>query len=125
MPSRDLGVPVPVLREALKQRVAESSLRVVAEEVGLSWKGIDKIIAGSNPQAATIKKLTEWYLRQSRSQSKEPSASSAQAALSILLWHLPLGRHADAEERILRALRAVGEMDQVPEPEWMASRGEV
>jgi hypothetical protein len=50
MPSPSPAVPVSVLREALRERVAQSSLRAAGNEVGMSWKWVDKFLAGRRPR---------------------------------------------------------------------------
>jgi hypothetical protein len=121
MPSRSGAIPVEVLREALRKRVGETSLRAAAEEVGLSWKGVDKILAGSDPYRPTVRKLTDWYLRGAASKGEEPSAETAQAALIVLVRHLPPAVQEEAVARMLSVLRAVGVEETVPDTDWMKS----
>jgi hypothetical protein len=101
MPSSSPAVPVSVLREALRQRVAESSLRAAGIEVGMSWKGVDKFLAGSKPQSTTIRKLTEWYIRQPVDASEQPSPETIQAAAAILVRHVEPIRRAEAVSRVI------------------------
>lgn len=53
------------LREALQSAVEASSLRQVADEVGMSFNGLRTFITGGRrrPQAATIRKVAAWYER--------------------------------------------------------------
>lgn len=119
MPSRSGAIPVEVLREALRQRVEETSLRVAADEVGMSFKGVGKFLAGTDPYSATIRKLTDWYLRRTVSQGEAPTLKTVQAALAVLVQHLPPAVQEDAIRRMLAALRAVGEERGVEGPGWI------
>jgi hypothetical protein len=118
MPSRSVAVPVEVLRAALKKRVEETSLRVAATEVGLSWKGVDKLIAGTNPQPATVRKLTDWYVRRS-ALSEEPASETAQAALSVLTRHLPPALQGETVDKVVELLCERSRSHGLPAPAWL------
>jgi hypothetical protein len=65
MVSTERAVPIPVLRDAVRRRVEGSNLREVAVEVGLSFSGLRSFLAGSKPHPKTLRKLREWFERQS------------------------------------------------------------
>src|ERR1044071_4560951 len=56
------------IREAVAERVAASSLRAVATEIGMSWSGLRKFLRGGSPHRATAQKLLAWY-HESRKQA--------------------------------------------------------
>jgi hypothetical protein len=120
MPQSSPAMPVDVLRDALRERVAESSLRVAGEEVGMSWKWVDKFLAGAQPQPATRRKLTEWYIRRVASRDEEPASETAQAALAILVRHLPPAERAEVVDKFIELLSTVIESKGYRSPEWMA-----
>ena len=122
MASRSGPVPLNILRNALRQRVAETSLRATATEVGLSWKGIGNIINGTDPQPRTIRKLTDWYVRRG-ALSEEPSAETVQAALAVLTRGLPLGVQAKAVTMVIEGLHSTLDEDGLPVPEWLRRLG--
>jgi hypothetical protein len=119
MPSRSRAVPVEVLRSALKNRVEETSLRATAAEVGLSWKGIDKLIGGTDPQPGTIRKLTDWYVRQSAQNNEEPTPETAQAALAVIVRHLPPSLQDDTVAKVIELLRETVTEHDLSQPEWL------
>lgn len=122
----DRALSVEDLRQAVRRRVAESSLRVAAEEIGLSFKGVDKFLNGAEPHPSTRRKLTDWYVRRSSSRSEAPTPETIQAALELIVRHLPPAIQARAAAAAVAAVRAVGTDAKVAEPDWMAevSRGE-
>lgn len=64
MSSPELRVSVEDLRDAARERVAETSLRVAAKQIGLSWAGLRTFLAGTNPYGPTLVKLRAWYERE-------------------------------------------------------------
>jgi hypothetical protein len=119
MLSRSHAVPVERLRDALRQRTRETSLRAVGREVGHSWKGIEKILEGNDPHPSTLRKLTDWYLRHFVSQEEQPATETARAALAVLVYHLPVGQRQAAAMRLLDTLQAYCEETKSPPPVWI------
>jgi hypothetical protein len=93
MPGRSDGVPIRLLRAAVEARVAATSRRQVAAEVGLSPRGLLKFLEGARPHPATRDKLENWYADYRRQAGSEPTAAEA---LSVLLAGFPPGQRADA-----------------------------
>jgi transposase-like protein len=64
MPSGELGVSADVVREAVRIRVAGSSLREVAKEVGIAHQSLHSFLEGKRePYGKNLGKLREWYSR--------------------------------------------------------------
>jgi transcriptional regulator with XRE-family HTH domain len=62
MLSRKRGaVPVEELREAARQRSAETSQRQTAREIGVSKTGLRGFLEGRQPYGPTLEKLRTWY----------------------------------------------------------------
>ncbi len=121
MLSRESGVPVETLREAARVRVEATSLRVAAGEIGMSHRGLEDFIGGTNPHPSTAKKLSEWYLKRAAAGELDVSREVAQAALAILTRHLPPQRRSEAQERITDAVKAIGADEKIPSPPWTIS----
>lgn len=64
MPTRDAGVSVEVLREAVRLRVEASSLRLAATEIGVSHSALRAFLNGSEPYGRNLTKLREWHARE-------------------------------------------------------------
>jgi len=82
---------VAELRASVRRAVASSSLRAVADQVGVTHRGLAKFIDGSRPRSGTVRKLTAWYV--SHAPPAEPlSPATARAALALLLAGIPAGK---------------------------------
>ncbi len=86
----------------------------------MSYKGIEKIIAkpGTDPQPASLRKISDWYIRRSAAVDEEPSPETVRAALATLVHHLPLGSQAEAARRLLSTLDEVNSVAGVAPPGW-------
>ena len=65
MPRPGVAVSLEELREAVRRSAGGSSLRQTATEIGMSWSGLRTFLNGTVPHPATVKKISDWYLRQS------------------------------------------------------------
>ena len=61
MPSGDRRVSLETLRAAARERVAGSSLRQVAREIGIQHDALARFLRGSQPYGRTVAKLQAWY----------------------------------------------------------------
>jgi hypothetical protein len=113
------GVRVEQLREAARERVLETSLRVAAAEIDLSHRGLEGFIKGSRPRPQTIRKLTEWYLKRVAAGAARVVPELAQAALTVLVEHVPLERREIVADHLLAVLRQETQTANVPLPSWL------
>ena len=61
MARREEGVPMGVLREAVRERVELTSIREVAREVGMAHTTLADFLKGTEPYGANRAKLRTWY----------------------------------------------------------------
>jgi len=61
MPSGDSRVSLETLRVAARERVAGSSLRLVAAEIGIQHDALARFLRGSRPYGRTVAKLQAWH----------------------------------------------------------------
>lgn len=73
---------IETVREAARRRVAETSLRELADEIPMSFSGLRSFLKGGTPQPATRAKLVAWYAH-SRG-GKRVSKRDVEAALSLI-----------------------------------------
>lgn len=97
---RSTLVPNTVLREAARARVASTSRRAFAAEVGISYGAVTKFLAGSEPYAGNLKKLTEWYIRS----APVVDAEAVEHALALLLRSVPEELQAEAAAEVRSVL---------------------
>ena len=119
MPSRERVVPVDTLREAARAYAEATSQRQAARDIGLSGTGFRAFLNGGEPHPGTIRKLTEWFVRQQDERGGEVSSEAAQAALSLLVAHLAPGEREDAARHLLGVIETLGEGRAQP-PRWIA-----
>ena len=119
MPSASQSVPLEILLEAARARVAETNLRTAAAEIGMEHSGLSKLLKGNSPHLSTVRKLTEWYLKRAAAGELEVKPEIAQAALAILVRHLPSTTRAETTQRIVAVVKNVGEGLKIEPPAWM------
>lgn len=109
-------IPVSVLREAVRRAVASSSMRAVGDAVGLTHKGLGKFLAGSKPQAATMRNLTRWYLTES---GATLDAETAEAAINLLASGFVGEEREQVRAGLLDVLRKAHRAAGRNPPEWL------
>jgi hypothetical protein len=94
-----------VIRSAAQQAVAESSLRAVAEEIGMSFSALKEFLDGATirPHRPTAEKLARWYAGRGK---RKPQLSRAEvdAAVAVLLTYIRSAANTATAERRRRAL---------------------
>lgn len=104
MAAGEPGVSLLRLRAALRARVERTSLRAVARDVGITHRGLSKILGGTRPQLQTRRKLDVWY---TETFSRDEDPLEVSEALEVLLCGLPGEKRAVAYERTLAFLRGL------------------
>jgi AraC-like DNA-binding protein len=91
-----------VLRDAIRRRVDETSIRLVAKELGMSPSGLHVLLGGSKPHPGTRAKLVSWYVEQRRAEQgvgQVVSADDVDAALRLLVHYITQDGREDAQQR--------------------------
>lgn len=115
-------IPLSAIREALRRYEAASSERAAAAAVKMSQRGLRKFLSGEvKPQAATVKKLTTWYLK--HSEGAHLDAETAEAAIGLLLAGFPVAERGRVRERLLDVLRQGHRTAGTDPPEWLKEDG--
>jgi hypothetical protein len=109
---------VVVLRESVRGAVSASSLRAVAEQVGLTHRGLALFIEGSKPRPSTIRKLAAWYLNRPRD-GEAISPDDAEAVLAVLLTGVPAETLGDTMRRVVVSMRRICDDAGVAPPSWI------
>jgi hypothetical protein len=123
------GPPVATLREAVRELVARTSLRVVADDIGMSSSGLHSFLNGGRPYARTVRLLATWFVRRhtaigaAAAVDDEQHAAAAAAAIALLVAHLPPSARAGAARQLMATVRALTDEARVPSPAWLGTDG--
>lgn len=99
-----LRLSIGLVREAAAARVEASSLRDVADEVGMSFSGLRSFLAGGSPHAKTRAQLVRWYYARAAT-SAEPPREDRETAIALLRVYLrDESKPKTVRERRLREL---------------------
>jgi hypothetical protein len=89
------------LRRLVRQRVDQSSLRAVADEIGVSKSGLDSFLRGREPYSKTRLKFTAWYMRQKHPDGGAISRAEIDAAMALIERYLDaVGTDSVREKRV-------------------------
>lgn len=114
MPYSD-GFGMAAVLKAVRERVEATSIRAVAEELGMSPSGLHVLLRGSKPRTATRRKLLDWYA-EVRSRSKtartDVPPEDVDAAVTLLSRYLVAdSRKAVREQRVEEISRRLFDRD--------------
>ena len=87
-------------RQALRDAIDRSGLRPMAEVVGMSPTGLQKVIDGSEPRARTRERIREWYVERA-------GLDALPARDAALLLRRLVGTLQEPERGMLAVLEAV------------------
>lgn len=73
---------IPTIRELVLRQVEATSLRNVANQIGMSPSGLSKFMNGAAPYQKTVGKLESWYLR-ARTGSSEAPLDAGTVAMAL------------------------------------------
>lgn len=119
MPMRSGSIPTDRLREAINARLATTSLRGLARDVGMSPSGLQKFLDGAAPYFPTQQKLERWFVRETAACRVDRSLESWLAALMLLVGDLPPARRGPAALELLDRLEAAYRSSPSPPPPWL------
>jgi AcrR family transcriptional regulator len=108
------------VRAWVELRLAETSLRDLADEVGVAKSSIDKFVKGESLPQKNWPKLRFWFLRDRRTR-KASLQEPADMALLVLetLRNVPAARRREAIVRTLEHFEALHRETRAPRPEWL------
>jgi hypothetical protein len=121
------AMTVPVLRRALREEVAATSLRSVSRQAGMTALGLQKFIDGGQAYTATRRRLERWYVLHGPGRHETAlSGGSALAILRVMVQDLSPARHRPTLELLVKSLEDAYFTAELPQPEWLGEvRGEL
>lgn len=116
----DRAAEVEFLRNALRRRVEQTSIRHVALEVRMSHGGIYNLILGKvEPYGKTLSKLRVWYMGRWAEGGESLSSSSAGFLLEEMLGSIPRALRGQASLELLDRIGELHRKHSVPVPGWV------
>ena len=111
-------MPTAAFRDAAERAAERSSLRQVSREIGMTPPGLQAFLDGTTPQARTLRKLREWYVREAAA-SRDVSEESIRAAFALVLDGVPEKKRGAGVWNLLAVVEKVYEDAGEKRPEWM------
>lgn len=92
---------IETVREAVRRRVADTSLRQVAAEIPMSFSGLRSFLEGGTPQLATRANLVAWYAERATVARSEVRREDVDMAIAFLRIYLDSSRRPQIRARKL------------------------
>jgi hypothetical protein len=90
------------VRELARERVEQSSLRAVADEIGMSNSGLYSFLQGGDPYSPVRKKLVAWFMRARYPDAKPIPPAEVDAAAALLAAYIRQIAPARRERRLMQ-----------------------
>jgi hypothetical protein len=107
------------VREVAAARVANTSLRGVAREIGMSPMGLRNFIHGTDPYSPTLRRLRNWYVRYAAERAGTVQLEDATAALSVLVHDMDSAPRRETAVIVLDAVARGYDLSGVTKPAWV------
>ena len=113
-------VPLEVLREFTRSMAEMSSLRLVAEDAGVSRSMVHQFItAGTTPQPRCRRLMALWYLRRLRGVDELELIRPYASALDVLLADVPAASLRNVTLTVLRGIAEGFSGEGEEPPQWL------
>jgi predicted DNA-binding transcriptional regulator AlpA len=114
------AIPVDVLREFARTQTEVTSIREVAEDVGLGRSTLHKFILGRTaPQPRTRRRLGLWYLERVDAAIDMDVVRAYARALDTLVSDLPQVQRTGTVDRVVTELERGWADAELPRPRWL------
>lgn len=101
----DARIGLEAVRDRLRRRLDEISLRALAEEIGISRGGLESFLAGREPYSKTRVALLAWNVRQSAA-GKRVSREATENAIITLAAYIAEGATPNVQRRRFQGILA-------------------
>lgn len=120
MVSNSAATSIAVMRRAVRDEVAATSLRHVSRQVGMSATGLQKFIEGGHPLSATRRRVERWFVLHGPGRLQSGlTAESAMAVLRVLVQDITPARHRAVLELLVKSLEDAYRTARLPQPGWL------
>lgn len=90
------------VRDLARERVEATSLRAVANDIGMSNSGLYSFLQGGEPYSAVRRKLVAWFMRMRYPDSRPIPPAEVEAATSLLAAYIRQTAPASRERRFMQ-----------------------
>ncbi|HEX8394425.1 MAG TPA: hypothetical protein VF665_18915 [Longimicrobium sp.] len=111
-------VSLEALRELALDRAEQSSIRVLAAEIGLGPSTLHNFLSGATPHPRVRRKLAEWFVGEVGAERAYPDQAYA-SALGILLSAVDPAVRDDAAADVLGLIERVHVQNGTAAPAWL------
>ena len=116
----DRDAEIEFLREALRRRVEQTSVRHVAAEVQMSHGGVYNLVMGTAaPYGKTLAKLRSWYLREWARGGGALTLAAARYLMEEMLGTIPRRIRPRAGLELMETLVDLYGRHGAPSPPWV------
>jgi hypothetical protein len=121
------AMTVPVLRQALRDEVAATSLPNVSRQAGMTPAGLQRFIDGGRPYASARRRLERWYVLHGPGRREAAlTGGTALAILQVMVQELAPARHRPTVELLVKSMEDAYARAELPPPAWLGQvRGEI
>lgn len=120
MVSMNAATSVATLRQAVREEVAQTSLRHVSRQAGMSTAGLQKFLDGGQPYVAMRRRLERWFVLHGPGRRHTGlTSASALAILRDLVQDLTPARHRPMMELLVVSLADAYATAHLPQPAWL------
>jgi hypothetical protein len=118
---------VALLRQALRDEIAATSLRHVSRQVGMNPAALHKFLESGHPLTATRRRVERWYVLHGPGRLESGlTAESAMAVLRVLVQDLSSARQRPTLEALVKSMEDAYRTARLPRPGWLGEvRAEV
>lgn len=101
---------IATLRDAVRRQVDDSSLRAVADEIGVSYSGLGSFVRGetASPNRRTWDRLVRWYYAHERQAASAPK-EEIDLAIALLRTYI----HDETKAKTVRERRRRSVIDDL------------
>jgi len=112
-------LPIEAVRELARDRSERSSIRHLADKMGLGHSTLHNFIRGATPHPRIRRTLAEWYVREIGSGGDEYPDVAYASAVQVLVAGLPDAARPDAAGDVISLLQRLHEQHGLPQPGWL------
>jgi hypothetical protein len=120
MVSNSAATSVALLRQALRNEIAATSLRHVSRQAGMTPTALQKFIDGGQPSSDTRRQVERWFVLHGPARLQSGlTAERVMAVLRVMVQDLAPARQRPTLELLARSLEDAYRTARLPQPAWM------